>query len=377
MIVLHSHEPDYAVTPVCRPRLPPASRIVSYLARVDRARHYTNHGQLAEELGQRLGGFFGIDEGRGVLASSGTAGLIGAILAVAGRGRPEKPLCVCPAFTFVATAIAAVTAGYQPFIVDIDPETWALDPAALRKLPALNEAGVIVPVAPMGRAPDLDAWQTFQEETGIPVVMDAAACFDTLDLVQLRRCSYPVIISLHATKTLSTAEGGFVVCGSEEVASLITRALNFGFSGSRESVGPSFNGKLSEYHAAVGLADLDAWDEKRAGFLQAAGDYHLAAQRHGLGQAILADTEHANPYAHFLADDALTADRAEAALAAMHFDTRRWYSKGLQAQPFYSASGRTPVPVTENLTARLIGLPCACDLDPGKIDQIAQIISCA
>ncbi|WP_373502081.1 DegT/DnrJ/EryC1/StrS family aminotransferase [Aestuariivirga sp.] len=367
--------PDEFTTPVCRPRLPPAARILPYLARADQARHYTNHGQLSEELARRLCDVFGVDRRRGVLASSGTAGLTGAMLAVAGRGRPEKSLCICPAFTFVATAIGAVTAGYEPYVVDIDAESWTLDPVALRNLPALKDAGVVVPVAPMGRTPDLDAWQAFQDDTGIPVVMDAAACFDTLDTAQLRRCSFPVMISLHATKTLSTAEGGLVLCGSDESAGLVTRALNFGFFESRESVGPSINGKLSEYHAAVGLADLDSWEEKRAGFLRTAASYRAAAQRHGLGNRIITDTDHANPYAHFLARDAEGADRAARALSQHHFDTRRWYSNGLQAQPFLARARRSPVPVTEDLAARLLGLPCACDLDPAKIDRIVQIIA--
>ena len=370
-----SPEPEPPATPVCRPRLPQAARLMPYLARVDEARHYTNHGQLADELSQRLSSIFDVPDGRAVLASSGTAGLIGAILAVAGRARPERPYCICPAFTFVASAIAAVTAGYQPLIADIDPVTWALDPAALKALPGLKQTGVVIPVAPMGRMPDLDQWQSFQDETGIPVVLDAAACFDTLDLAQLKRCGFPVMISLHATKTMSTAEGGLVLCPSDEHAARITRALNFGFFESRESVGPSINGKLSEYHAAVGLADLDTWAEKRAGFLNAAAAYAAAARKYGLGQRIIVDTGHANPYAHFLADDAALAERAVAGLGREQFDTRRWYSRGLQSQPFFAAFGHQPVPVTEDLTARLVGLPCACDLEPAKIDQIVQIIS--
>ena len=312
-----------------------------------------------------------------MLASSGTAGLVGALFATAGRAGVDRPLCICPAFTFVATAIAAVSAGYQPFLADIDPETWALDPVALRRLPALSHAGAVVPVAPMGRTPDLDAWQAFQEETGIPVVMDAAACFDTLDLDQLKRCSFPVVISLHATKTLSTAEGGLVLCGSPEVAARVTRALNFGFYESRESIGPSINGKLSEYHAAVGLADLDGWDEKRAGFLRLPS----AIRRRPNGMAWASESSSRRnmriPTRISWQMMRRGRNRAGVALAGMNFDTRRWYSNGLQAQPFLAAGEGVPGAGDGGSCGAARRPACACDLEQGKIDRIVQIISCA
>ena len=61
--------------------------------------------------------------------------------------------------------------------------------------------------------------------------------------------------SLHATKGLATGEGGMVACTNAARIERIGQALNFGFSGSRESRSPSTNGKMSEYHAAVGLAE--------------------------------------------------------------------------------------------------------------------------
>lgn len=362
---------------VCRPKLPSPEALLPYLRRIDEARYYTNHGQLVEELETRLCAHFGLDDGAAVLASSGTAGLVGAILATAGRAGDTRNLCLCPAFTFAATAIAAVTCGYEPFIADVDPVSWALDPDDLRHLPGLDQVGVVVPVAPMGRTPDLDAWAAFQADTGIPVVMDAAACFDTLDHSQLARCSFPVVVSLHATKTFSTAEGGLVLCADQLLVRPIARALNFGFFDSRESVGPSTNGKLSEYHAAVGLADLDWWNEKRAGFLAAAAAYQAAAGRHGLGPRIVVNTRQAEPYFHYMADDAAAAERAEKALERQLILTRRWYSRGLHVQPAFSGCARTPVPVTEDLAARLIGLPCACDIDSGRIDLIVQTLSSA
>lgn len=361
--------------PVCRPRLPVASDLLRYLARIDSARYYTNHGPLVEELQDRLCEHFGLKDGAAVLASSGTAGLVGAVLATAGRARSERPLAICPAFTFVATAIAAVSCGFEPFFVDVDVDTWAIDPKRLLRLPELPRAGVVIPVAPMGRSPALDAWTDFQAETGIPVVMDAAACFDTLEPIELGRCSFPVVVSLHATKTFSTAEGGLVLCAVPRLAPPVARALNFGFFDSRESVGPSTNGKLSEYHAAVGLADLDGWQGKRQGFVDAARVYRSVAKAHGLADRIVVDTDHANPYAHYLASCAEDADGIMDALNAAGIEARRWYGRGLHHQPAFADPRPSRFPVTDALSARLVGLPFASDADRETISRILQVVS--
>ncbi len=361
------------LVPVCRPLLPPAEALLPYLRRLDEARYYTNHGVLSVELGARLALFYGLDPGQVALAATGTAAITGALLAVAGRPRARRNLCICPAFTFVATAVAAVNCGYQPFIADVDAETWAIDPDRLARLPQLEQAGVVIAVAPCGRTPDLDAWQRFALAAGVPVVVDAAACFDTLDKAQLGRCDLPVAVSLHATKTMSTAEGGLILCRDGGVIERAARALNFGFHGSRDSIGPSINGKISEYHAAVGLAGLDGWDTTRAGFLKAAQDYQAAARARGIGPRVFTDGRHANPYALHLADTPAAAMALEEALALRGIDTRRWYGGGLHRHPEFGNCPRTDVPVTDDLAGRLSGLAFAADLDAELIGRIVEI----
>ena len=113
--------------PVLRPLLPTADRLQPYLRRIDTSRVYTNHGPLVCELERRLAEHFTLPTGSVASASSGTIGLMGAILATAGRATPERPFALMPAFTFVATAVAAEQCGYRPYLADIDAETWMLD----------------------------------------------------------------------------------------------------------------------------------------------------------------------------------------------------------------------------------------------------------
>ena len=76
----------------------------------------------------------------------------------------------------------------------------------------------------------------------------------------------PVAISFHATKAFATGEGGAVATSDVDLAQRSAQALNFGVSSIRDCRMASTNGKMSEYHAAVGLAELDGWPENSLPF---------------------------------------------------------------------------------------------------------------
>ena len=360
---------------VNRPLLPGFDRLRPYLEEIDTARFYTNYGALHDRLLARLGGHFGIGAEYLALANSGTSALTALILTMAGTATPDRPLCICPSYTFVATAVAARACGFTPFLADADARSWALDPDRLERLPELRQAGAVIVVAPYGRTPDLAAWQAFAARTGVPTIIDAAACFDTIDAAMVCAGPVPVAISLHATKTFSTAEGGLIVSGDAGLVVRAVRAMNFGFYGDRQSQGPSINGKMSEYHAAVGLADLDGWAAKRHGFRAAASNYAAAAEAKGLAGRIIVDAAHANPYALFLADDAAQAAAAIEALRRLHIDSRFWYGRGLHHQPHYRDCPAEALAVTDNLTPRLLGLPFAPDLGHADIGRVVHAVA--
>ena len=114
----------------------------------------------------------------------------------------------------------------------------------------------------------------FRSRTGIPVIMDAAAGFDTAVLSPI-----PTIVSLHATKALGCGEGGFVMSTDKELISRITGRSNFGFMSRREAMSVGTNAKMSEYHAAVGLSALDEWPKTRATLMKIAKNYRTRLSR--------------------------------------------------------------------------------------------------
>src|SRR4051812_16521561 len=278
--------------PVLRPRLPSAERLLPYLRRIDETRLYTTWGPLALELEERLCRCFSLPAGGVVSASSGTSALTAAILAAAGRASGKRRVAIVPALTFVATAAAAESCGYTLRIADVDAEKWQLDPERVAARADLDEAAIVIPVAPFGRPVAQTAWLEFRERTGIPVVIDGAATFEAAAGQPERILGeLPVAMSFHATKAFATGEGGCVASTETGVVEQIGQALNFGFSGSRDSATPSLNGKLSEYHAAVGLAELEGWNARQEATARVLELYRKSFDRLGLTDRLICGPE--------------------------------------------------------------------------------------
>jgi len=360
--------------PILRPRLPDADALLGYLRRIDAARQYTNWGPLALEFEARIAAMLGCDADAVISAGSGTAALVGAMLATAGRP-PAAAAAIVPAFTFVATALAAEQAGYRPRLVDVAPASWALEPERLEPGTAVP-GDLVVPVAPFGRAVAQDGWSTFRRSTGHHVVIDGGASFEALTENPGRFVGdIPVALSFHTTKSFSAAEGGCVVTTDRALARRVREALNFGFFDARNCVRASTNGKLSEYHAAVGLASADAWAATHADLRRVAEEYARRMRAAGHGARMQVMPAVAGCYALYACVDAAEASALVRSLTGAAIETRAWYGEGLHRHTWYASRSHGPLPVTEDLATRLVALPVAPDLDDAAIDRIVAAVA--
>jgi len=363
-----------AIVPVFRAKLPPAAAILPYLEQLDATRHYTNRGVLVTTLESRLREILDLGESYLVTAASGTAALAAAIIATAGRATAAKPVAIIPGYTFVATALAAEACGYKIVFADVSPADWMADPETLRQHPALAAAGIVIAVAPYGVPLAQASWAAFVDATGIPVVIDAAASFEAIrrDPANLTG-RIPVALSFQATKSFSTGEGGAVIWSDLGGLARVAQALNFGFLGTRECRSPGFNGKMSEYHAAVGLAGLDLLDTASAARLAVAAAYRAYAAAAGLADQLIAAPFIASNYALFAAATPAQAKRLRVALHQAGIDLRLWYGTGTHREPHFR--GGPPLPHTEDIAARLIGLPMFEDLTEPDIARVITALS--
>lgn len=354
--------------PIMRPKLPSAERLLPYLDAIDRSRIYSNFGPLSALFERRLAAHFDAPGDTVATVANGTLGLA---LALAAQSPRPRTLCVTPAWTFIASAQAAAFAGLVPFFVDVDLSSFALDPQTIGDVigHAPGEVGAVMPVVPFGQPVDFLAWNRFRSGSGLPVVIDAAAGFDSLIPTET-----PAVISLHATKVFGIGEGGAVVCTDPSLIRSIRTRSNFGFYGSHEAVVPALNAKLSEYHAAVGNAMLDEWTIARAEWMAAAAAYRGGLSergyprlQEGFGQSWVSSVcllNFGRPVAAGL----------ERGLESAGIETRRWWGYGAHAHPSTLHLPRTALPVTDRLVKSTLAVPLYRDMTSAEIDRVVQCV---
>ncbi len=347
--------------PCCKPLLPRASEVAPFLEQIDSTRWYSNFGPLSVRFDAALAEHFQTQAKSVATVANCTVGISLALLA---QSPQAGGLCLLPAWTFPATAHAAVAAGLRPYFVDVDPSSWALTPEIARQAAARvgQTVSAVVPVSPFGAPMDASAWESFRQDTDIAVVIDAAAGFDTA-----RATLVPTVVSLHATKIFGVGEGGVVLCHNQDLIDDVQRRSNFGFFGSREARAIGTNAKLSEYHAAVGLAGLRTWPARRERWLDNAGTYATALSKltelllqDGFGRSWVSGTFTVQPLR------AAAVDVLEQ-LSARGVEGRRWWGDGCHRHLAFADFGRDDLSTTEILQRHVVSIPLFEDITPAQI----------
>ena len=217
-----------------------------------------------------------------VATSSGTTALHLALLAL-GIGAGDE--VVTPDFSFPASANAVVHAGGTPVLADVDLDYYNMDPADLARRITPRTRAVMV-VHQFGCPAPMDAVADLARNHGLPVIEDAACAFGATWREQACGTLGNVgCFSFHPRKVLTTAEGGLVVTDDASIAAPCRMLRDHGIAETPEGrafVEVGYNFRLSELHAAVGLAQLervDGWIKRRR---ELAARYHELLR--GLGR---------------------------------------------------------------------------------------------
>jgi len=246
-----------------------------------------------------------------------------------------------------------------------------LDPAEVETLVQSRpgEIAAMIPVCAFGAMPDLDRWVAFREATGVPVLVDAAAAFDTLTDARL-----PAVVSLHATKVVGVGEGGFLATEDAALADRVRSMTTFGFQGSRESQIVGANAKISEYAAAIGLAGLDGWPAERLRFLRTSQLLRIAL----IGRPeVRFQDGWGSDWVTSVCTVALpqgSAAQVARSLGEDGVDTRQWWGAGCHASPAFADCRREALPATDMLAASTLGLPFYVDMDAEQIGRVAAAL---
>ncbi len=192
------------------------------------------------------------------LTSSGTSALSTALSAL-GIGYGDE--VITPAFTFVASFEAILSVGAVPVFVEVD-ETLTLDPAAVKKA-ITPQTKAIMPVHMCGSMADLDALQMICRENGLLLLEDACQSIGgRYKGKYLGTIGDAGTFSFDFVKTMTCAEGGVVMTNREDLYLKSDGYTDHGHDHKGADRGADlhpfigYNYRISELHAAVGLAQV-------------------------------------------------------------------------------------------------------------------------
>jgi perosamine synthetase len=187
------------------------------------------------------------------VVSSGTAALHLALLALE-IGRGDEVLV--PAYTFPATANVVELCGARAVLVDVDPDTFLVDPAAVAAA-VTSKTRAIMAVHLFGRPVDWEALQTAVPQE-VVLVEDAAgalgASYRGTPCGALGVCA---CLSFHPRKIVTTGEGGAVATDEAPIDAAVRRLRHHGWQSLGEMPSPGFNYRLPDLLCALGIPQLE------------------------------------------------------------------------------------------------------------------------
>jgi perosamine synthetase len=229
---------------------------------------WLTQGPRVAEFEQRVADYCGTRHA--VACSSCTAALHMALLTL-GVGPGDE--VILPALTFIATANAVVHCGATPVLADVDPRTGNLDPDAAEAAITPRTKALLV-VHQVGLPAHLDAFSDIGRRHGLAIVEDAACALGARYRGRpIGGHSSLVCFSFHPRKVITTGEGGLVLTGDDEYARRLRLLRQHGMSvpdTMRHNTSEliierylclGYNYRMSDLHAAVGLAQLARLDD--------------------------------------------------------------------------------------------------------------------
>jgi dTDP-4-amino-4,6-dideoxygalactose transaminase len=363
---------------VGRPNIGNRERLLTRFNDILDRRWFTNNGIYVQEFERHLAATIGVKHC--IAMCNATVALEIVIRALGLHGE-----VIVPSFTFVATAHVLQWQGITPVFCDVDSQTHNLDPNRVEELITSGTTGIIG-VHLWGRVCDVKALTEIAARRHLKLLFDAAHALGSSAHGQMiGGFGQAEVLSFHATKFCNSFEGGAVTTDDDDLAARLRLMKNFGFAGYDQVVSLGTNGKMSEISAAMGLTSLESLadfiDVNRRNYQQ-----YVAALQELPGVKLLAydESERSNyQYIVIDLDESVTRigrDHLLELLWAENVIARRYFYPGChRMEPYrsiYPQAGER-LPVTVELSERVLQLPTGTSVKPEQIAATCQLIRLA
>ncbi|WP_066731808.1 DegT/DnrJ/EryC1/StrS aminotransferase family protein [Cupriavidus sp. D384] len=351
---------------VTKPFLPPQAEYQKYVSDIWAREWLTNNGPLVNELELRLKEWLGLDHL--LFVANGTVALQIAIKALDLKGE-----IITTPFSYVATTSSIVWENCVPVMADICPHSFNIDPARIEDRITENTSAILATHV-YGTPCDVEKIERIAQRHNLKVIYDAAHAFGTTYRGKsLFAFGDIATTSFHATKLFHTIEGGAVVTQHPEILKVLARMRNFGHVSPTAFDGVGINGKNSEFHAAMGLCNLNHLDEILQSRRTLSERYDANLKTLPVQRPRLPDN---CSYNHAYYPVVFESEKANlAVIEALNLHNvfpRRYFFPSLGSLNY--VTDKTPTPICDDVASRVLCLPLYHSLSFEEIDMICRLI---
>lgn len=352
--------------PVTKPFLPPIEEYQKYLTGIWHRQWLTNMGPLASDLEIKLKEYLGLQHL--LFVTNGTVALQMAIKALDLKGE-----IITTPFSFVATTSCIVWEACTPVFVDIDKDSLNIDATKI-EASITEKTTAILATHVYGNPCDVIAIEKIAAKHNLKVIYDGAHAFGVkvngksiFEYGDISTCS------LHATKLYHSGEGGLVVTKDKEVLKKLAFIRNFGFNGPETFETLGINGKNSEFHAAMGLANykhIELIHQKRKELTE----YYNEKLKGLKAKRPIWHKEGSLNYAYYplvFESEALMLKCMEQLKGHEIFTRRYFYPSLANTLPYLE---KKDFEVTDDIAKRVLCLPFYVDLSLEEVDLICRLL---
>lgn len=351
-----------------KPFLAPYKEVEVYLKKIYSNGIVTNNGPLVRELEEKLKEYLGVKH----LFITGNA-TIGLQMAISALDIKNGDI-INSAFSYVAAPSAIVSNSYRNVFADINPDTYCINPVDIEKK-ITSHTKAILPTNIFNTVCDTEAIQQIADKYNLKVIYDSAHSFGVkYEGKSVFTHGDVSVCSMHAYKVLNMVEGGFITTNDDEIAEKLYEVRYFGANRNNDGFNRiGFNGKNSEFHAAIGLANfkyLDISKQKRIEmyslYFDMLKDFPLQWQK------VNSKIESNYAYLPLVFENNKVATIVKRTLENKNIFTRRYFHPSLNKLDFLG--NNQPMPIAESISDRILCFPFYFGLKDKEISFICNEI---
>ena len=306
-----------------------------------------------------------------ISCANGTDALQIALMAL-GVGHGDE--VITPGFTYIATAETVALLGAKPIYVDIDEQTYNIDPAKIEAA-ITDKTKAIIPVSLYGQCADFDAINAIAAKHKLPVIEDAAQSFGAIYKgTKSGNLSTIACTSFFPSKPLGCyGDGGAIFTNDEQLATVIRQTARHGQDRRYHHIRVGVNSRLDTLQAAILLPKLAILEEEMQLRQQVAQMYATALQAAGLAAPFI-EPHNRSAYAQFTIRIQIRA-AVQTALKEAGIPTAVHYPIPLNKQP--AVASDAVLPVGDLVAEEVLSLPMHPYMTQEQVQQVVAALKSA